>query len=257
MAKNFREISNQVRWEFLDLIEKGFKYHLGGTASCIDLMIVLFYGGFINLSKNNRSIFLLSKGHALGAFYSILINQKLVSKKKLIELKDKGELGGQLDIFKLPKFIDTNTGSLGHAIGVGIGHALSNKKKKIWIIIGDAEIDEGSIWEALFYISEKKIKNLVIIIDRNKISASVKIKKKEIFDSKFLEKLNFELSYINGHNHNEIKRCYDKVSKIRKSSIIIANTTKGKGLGIAENNLKYSHQSLPPKEILKIKKIYE
>lgn len=257
MAKNFREISNKIRWEFLDLIEKGFKYHLGGTASCIDLMTVLFYGGYINLSKNNRSIFLLSKGHALGAFYSILINQKLVSKNKLIKLKNKGELGGQLDIFKLPKFIDTNTGSLGHAIGVGIGHALSDYKKKVWIIIGDAEIDEGSIWEALFYISEKKIKNLVIIIDRNKISASVKIIRKEIFDSKFLEKLNFEISYINGHYHNEIKKCFDKVSKIRKSSIIIANTIKGKGLGIAENNLKYSHQSLQLKEILKVKKIYE
>ena len=154
MAKNFKEISNQVRWEFLDLIEKGFKYHLGGTATCIDLMTVLFYGGFINLSKNDRSIFLLSKGHALGAFYSILINQKLVSKKKLIKLKDKGELGGQLDIFKLPKFIDTNTGSLGHAIGVGIGHALSNKK--IWLLLVMLKLMKVQSGKLYFIFQRKK-----------------------------------------------------------------------------------------------------
>lgn len=257
MVKNFKKISNKIKWQFLDLVEKGFKYHLGGTASCLDLMTVLFYGGYINLSKNNRSVFLLSKGHALGALYSILINQKLVTKQKLINLKKRGEIGGQLDIFKLPKFIDTNTGSLGHAIGVGIGHALANIRKKVWVIIGDAEIDEGSVWEALFYISEKKINNIIIIIDRNKISASVKIDKKEIFDSKFLENLNLKIFYINGHKHKEIKNCYDRAIKLKKSSIIIADTIKGKGLGVAENNLEYSHQSLPINEIKRVKKIYE
>lgn len=257
MVKNFKKISNKIKWEFLDLVEKGFKYHLGGTASCLDLMTVLFYGKYINLLKKNRSVFLLSKGHALGAFYSILINQKLISKQKLINLKKRAEIGGQLDIFKLPKFIDTNTGSLGHAIGVGIGHALAKTKRKVWIMIGDAEIDEGSVWEALFYISEKKINNIIIIIDRNKVSASVKIEKKEIFDSKFLENLNLNVFYINGHNYNEIKNCYDKAIKLKKSSIIIADTIKGKGLGIAENNLEYSHQNLHKNEVKRVKQIYE
>ena len=77
--------------------------------------------------------------------------------------------GGQLDIFN-SKFVDWNTGSLGHALGVGIGLSIRNPKKKIWIVVGDAEFEEGSIWEALFYISEKKINNMIIIIDRNKMS---------------------------------------------------------------------------------------
>ena len=87
--------------------------------------------------------------------------------------------GGQLDIFN-SKFVDWNTGSLGHALGVGIGLSIRNPKK-IWIVVGDAEFEEGSIWEALFYISEKKINNMIIIIDRNKMSASSLIQKKRYF----------------------------------------------------------------------------
>lgn len=256
MAKNFEKISDKIRWRFLDLIQNKFKYHLGGTASCIDLMVVLFFGGFVNLSKKNRPIFLLSKGHALGGFYSILIEKKLISKNKLLKLNKEGNIGGQLDIFNFKKFVDTNTGSLGHAIGIGIGHALSNPKRKIWIIIGDAEIDEGSIWEALFFISENRINNLRIIIDRNKISASTNIEKKEIFDSKILEKLYFKLFYVNGHDHKKIFKCFNQTKSIKKSAIIIANTIKGKGFGIAENNINYSHQSLNQKEVLKLKNKY-
>lgn len=257
MEKNFKSISNKIRHSFLQLLKQGYKYHLGGTASCIDLLVVLFYGNYISLKKKNRSPFILSKGHALAALYLILIDQKHISKKKFDQLNFKGLIGGQLDIFNIKKYVDWNSGSLGHSIGVCIGFAIANPKKKIWTIVGDAEMDEGSVWEAIFFISEQKINNIIIIIDRNRISASSKIENKEIFDKKILNQLNLKVQKINGHNFKNILKSYNVAVKEKKSSIIIANTIKGKGFGVAENNIAYSHAQ-PKKELLQeLIKIYE
>ena len=257
MVKNFKLKSNEIKYQFLKLVNEGNKYHLGGSSSCLDLLTVLFFGKYINLKKKNRSPFILSKGHALGVLYSILLNQKIISKNKFNSLKKKGLLGGQIDIFNYPKFIDWNTGSLGHSIGVCIGFAIANPLKKVWTIIGDAEIDEGSIWEALFFISEKKINNIIIIVDRNRLSASSYIEKKEVLDKKILSELSISVMRIDGHNHKEINNCYNKAIKNKKSSLIIANTIKGKGLGVAENNIEYSHQSIKNEDLKKLIKDYE
>ena len=93
MEKNFKKISNKIRWGFLDLLSKGFKYHLGGTSSCIDLMVVLFYGNFIKLENKKRAKFILSKGHALGALHSILLNKNLITMNGLLKLKNSGKIG--------------------------------------------------------------------------------------------------------------------------------------------------------------------
>jgi transketolase len=257
MEKNFSKISNKIRLEFLKLLELGYKYHIGGTASCIDLLTVLFYGNFINLNQKNRSKFILSKGHALGGLHAIFLDKNITSKKKLEYMKKNGKIGGQLDIYIFKDYIDWNTGSLGHSIGVITGMAISNPNQKVWTIVGDAEMDEGSIWEAIFFISERKINNIIIVIDRNKISASAKIEKKEFLDKKILDKLNFNIYRINGHDHKEIYNTFKKFKNSSRSTIVIADTIKGKGFGIAENNLAYSHQSLDVKTLSNIKKKYE
>ena len=159
------------------------------------------------------------------------------------------KFGGQLDIYN-SKYVDWNTGSLGHSIGVATGLAIKNPEKKIFVIVGDAEFEEGSIWEAIFYISEKKIKNILIIIDRNRMSASSIIKNKEIFDKKIINQLYFDVVRINGHNYEKIYKSFKKFKKKDKSTIIIADTIKGKGFKIFENNKKYSHE-MPKNEILK------
>ena len=128
------------------MILEGNKYHIGGSLSCLDMMTCLFYSGVINLKNKNRNLFLLSKGHALGIFHAILLDQKLLSKNKYNLLTRTNKIGGQLDVINL-NYVDWNTGSLGHSIGVAIGLAISFTTKKIFTIIGDAEIDEGSVWE--------------------------------------------------------------------------------------------------------------
>lgn len=170
---------------------------------------------------------------------------------------EKGLIGGQLDVFNLNKYIDWNTGSLGHSIGVSTGFAIANLRKKVWTIVGDAEIDEGSVWEALFFISEKKINNIIIIIDRNRLSASSYIEYKEVLDTKMLNQLRFSISKIDGHNFKEIKKSFDKAIKNKKPSIIIANTIKGKGFGIAENSIEFSHKSLDENYLKKLINKYE
>ena len=257
MEKNFKILANKIRFQFLKLLGKGFKYHIGGTGSCIDLLVVLFFGNFINLKNRSRSNFILSKGHALGALHSILINKNLITEKKFKEMRIKGRIGGQLDIFNLKKYSDWNTGSLGHSLGVITGFAIAKPNKKMWTIVGDGEMDEGSVWESIFFISQKKIRNIIIIIDRNKISASVKINKKEIFDKKILDPLYLNVFRINGHNFREIFNSFKKATKSNKSSIIIADTIKGKGFGVAENNLQFSHQPLNLKIIQKLVNRYE
>lgn len=249
----------QLRLRFIKLLVDGFKFHIGGTLSCLDMMIVLFYSNFIKINSKNRDFFILSKGHALANFFLILMDKGIITEKNFISMYKRNQLGNQLDCFNL-KYVDWNTGSLGHSVGVSIGLSLANPKKKIWNIIGDAEFDEGSIWEALFYISEKKIKNIILIVDRNKMSASSFINYKEFFDKKVINNLNINKYLINGHDVNQINSIFKKVKKSNRSSIIIANTIKGNGIKEFENSLEFSH-GLPEKKILeliyeKYKKIY-
>ena len=177
------------------------------------------------------------------------MDKKLYSLKFLKQKFKNLKFGGQLDIYN-SKYVDWNTGSLGHSIGVATGLAIKNPKKKIFVIVGDAEFEEGSIWEAIFYISEKKIKNILIVIDRNRMSASSIIENKEIFDKKIINHLDFEVVKVNGHNYEKLYKSFKKFNKNTKSTIIIANTIKGRGFKIFENNKKYSHE-MPKKEILK------
>ncbi len=250
LKTKFLEKGKKLRKDFIKILLEGFKFHIGGTLSCLDICVVLFYGNFINLSdKKRRNIFILSKGHALACLLLTLIDKKLYSLKFLKKSHKNLNFGGQLDIYN-SKYVDWNTGSLGHSIGVATGLAIKNPKKKIFVIVGDAEFEEGSIWEAIFYISEKKIKNILIIIDRNKMSASSIIKNKEIFDKKIIDQLNFNVLKINGHNYAKLYKSLKKFKTNTKSTIIIANTIKGKGFKIFENSKKYSHE-MPQKEILK------
>lgn len=256
MVRNFSKFNflkkkiQKIRFDFLKLIYEGDKYHIGGSLSCLDILVCIFYLKIVNLKKKSRNLLILSKGHALGILYAILLDKKLIKKKKYNILLKKNKIGGQLDKFNV-QYVDWNTGSLGHSIGVCIGFALANPNKKIFTVIGDAEIDEGSVWEAMFFISEKKINNIHIIIDRNKLSASSFIEKKEVLDKKILNQLHFDIYKFNGHSIKKIYYYIKNIYKNNKSTITILNTIKGNGIKEFENNLKFSHGQ-PEKELLEL-----
>ncbi len=250
ITHKIKKKAEKIKKIFLKLILNGSKYHLGGSLSSLDLITTIVYGGFINVNKKNIKNFILSKGHALGILHAIMLEKNIIKNQSLINLKKKGKIGGQLDIYNFKKnYFEWNSGSLGHSIGIAIGMAIAEKKKRIITLIGDAEIDEGSVWEGLFFISDKKIKNLIIIVDRNNISASSIIEKKKNLDLNFLKKLDIPIREVNGHNISEIYKTLKEIHNSKKSAILIANTIKGNGIREIENNIKYSH-NLPKMSII-------
>ena len=246
-------ISKKLRLETLNMIEKKGNGHIGGTFSCIDILVSLYYGDILKINKNNftdnnRNRFILSKGHACLALYKILLDLKIINKKTYESYGENGGLGGQLDM-NVPG-VDWVTGSLGHAIGVSNGFALASKIDKLnfksYVLLGDAECDEGSIWESIMFAGSHKLNNLIVLVDRNRLSVTDTIDENSYFN-KFdvlLKSLGWNYYEINGHSIYQIVNSLKKANTSKKPVMILCNTIKGKGVSFMENNIKW-HHSLP------------
>jgi len=243
-------ISKRIKLAVLELAVSKGKGHLGGTFSCLDLLVALYYDNHLRIDSQNslsenRDRFILSKGHACLALYIILKDLGFLSTDELQSYGDNGGLGAQLDISL--KGIDWNTGSLGHALGVASGMALASKIDDrnffAWTMLGDAEMSEGSVWEAICYAGDKKINNLVCIVDRNRLSVTEILDNEGIFRNfeSTLINLGWNSVEINGHNFNEIAIAFRNAKVSERPTMILANTVKGKGVSFMENNLKWHH----------------
>ncbi len=262
--KNVELLKNKARWvrlQVLESINRAGKGHIGGTFSCVDILTALYYGKFISSAKSlkpNRDKFILSKGHACLGLYAILWDLRIISKKKYLSYGEDGGLGGQLDVGT--DGVDFNTGSLGHAIGVGCGMALASKKTKkknfVYVLLGDAELFEGSVWEAVIFASEVKINNLICIIDRNRFMVTDSIEDGSIYkDLKIkLIKFGWDFFEIDGHNIGEIINTLKKAKVSDKPVMIIANTIKGKGVSFMESSVGWYTQTPSGVEYLRAKK---
>jgi transketolase len=248
--KKLESISRHIRHYVLDETVKKKRGHLGGTFSCIELLVCLYYSEIFNFStkKKINDHFILSKGHACSALYWILKDKGFIDKKLFDSYALDGGLGAQLDINI--NGVDWNTGSLGHAIGVATGVALGDQlkkqRRKSIALIGDAECAEGSVWESLIYAGDKKIENLVIIVDRNRLSVTEELSDDSFFSSlpETLKSFGWAFNEIDGHNILEINNAYKKAHKLKKPYLIVANTIKGKGVSFMENKKNW-HHSLP------------
>jgi len=223
--------------------------HISTSFSCVEILASLYYTGFLNVNfknyKNkNRDFFILSKGHGAEILYAILCDLNFFSPNWLLKSYREGlcKLGGHADS-KVPG-IELSTGSLGHGLGFLGGIALSNKldnrKNKHVVLLGDAECTAGSVWEAAAFISKYKLNNIIAVVDLNKIGATD-------FTNKFTNNntiskkwLSFGWRVITVKNGNDIKSLISILKKINKSQkkplVILANTLKGKGARILENN---------------------
>lgn len=253
--------ASYVRIRALEDAVRGGKGHLGGSFSCVELLVYIYYSQFLNITPNtikdiNRDFFLMGKGHACLSLYPILYDLGFISKSRYLEYGKNGStLGGQLDT-TIPG-VEYNTGSLGHVLGIcsGIAKAsqIDGRNNKAIALVGDAECDEGSIWEAIFFAAENKLKNLVCIVDRNKLSVTKKIDSEIVFGN-FVQKMSlFEWNCysIDGHNFNEISNALSTVNTSTKPTMILANTIKGKGVSFMENDVKW-HHTMPSKKEIKI-----
>ena len=256
--KYLKQKANKVRLEVLKKVAATGKGHIGGTFSCTDILVALYYGKILRIDPNNpkwneRDRLILGKGHACLALYSILVDMGFFNKSKFEEFgKDGSFLSGQLNI-DTPG-VEFNTGSLGHAIGVCAGMALAakldNKKYRAFAIVGDGECDEGSIWESIMFASQNRLNNLIGIIDRNRLSVTDIIVEDDgagRLDEK-IRACGWRCEVINGHSFEELLNVFNKLENLDKPLMIIADTVKGRGVSFMENNVKWHQSGLTSEE---------
>ena len=236
--------------------------HLSTAFSSIEILTTLYFTKILdinykNYKKPNRNFFLLSKGHGETLLYAILVKKKIISDDLLQNHYRSGsnELGGHIDI-RTPG-IEITSGALGHGLSIGCGIALGQKlnksKKNVFVLLGDAECSEGSIWEAALYAKKYALDNLIAIVDDNKIGATNFTNQfTSVFplDRKF-KSFGWDVQNCDGHSIKEIynKLNQFKISKNKKPKILICNTTKGKGLSFLENDPSWHSRALSQNEI--------
>lgn len=234
-----------VRKNILTLAQKGGCF-IGSAFSCIEIIIYL-YEEFMKFNIHKpldpqRDFFFLSKGHAVPTLYSYFVEKDVLAYERL-----KNHQSVKDDIYLHPSphipGVEFHSGSLGHLLSVAVGSAINFKRKnlpnRVIIILGDGELNEGSIWEALLIASAQQLSNLIIIIDRNGFQANFKTE-----DLLPLEPLSDKLLAfgcnvlkVNGHDFKSLSVCFSQVeTSSKKPLIIIAKTVRGKGIPSLENN---------------------
>ena len=227
--------------------------HFGGALSIVDIVSVLFgYKLRLNNDPNwqERDRFILCKGHACLAYYAALCEVGYISKDELKTFeKDESDLLGH-PVLNKKLGIDFSNGSLGMGLSLGIGLSIAFKKKnkdnKVFVIIGDGECNEGSVWEAAMAASNFKLNNLYAIIDKNNFQQTGS--NKEIMNSENLSdkwsSFGWDVETVDGHNIDELLNYFSVENKSQKPKTLIANTIKGKGFSFSENNNNWHHAVL-------------
>ncbi|MBN2313791.1 MAG: transketolase, partial [Sedimentisphaerales bacterium] len=249
--------ANRIRRQVLQTVYETRKGHIGGTFSCTDIFVVLYYGGFLKIDPQNpewahRDRLVVGKGHACLALYNIFVDIGLLEASRLAEYgRDGGSLSGQLCI-DTPG-VEYNTGSLGHAIGVAAGMALAGKldgaEYKVFALVGDGECAEGSIWESAAFSSEYQLGNLIVIVDCNRLSVTDVVRENEDAErlrEKF-EAFGWDAVSVDGHSFQDLVDVFSRLDNRQRPLVVIANTVKGKGITFMENGVKW-HHSVPNRE---------
>ena len=236
------KIIKKIRTNILKSTFKAQSSHIGSCFSSVEILYALY---FLKLKK--KDTFILSKGHAALALYSVLLEKKILS-KSVFESFGKNNTKLMAHSSHFTKGIEFSTGSLGHGLPYAAGKALGEKinktKSKVFVLISDGELNEGTTWETLLFASSKSLNNLYVIIDYNKIQSIDFVKKVmnvEPLKKKF-SSFNCNVSLVNGHNIFEILKSFKK-KKNNKPNIIIANTIKGKGISFMENTILWHYRS--------------
>jgi transketolase len=244
-------LSKKIRKSILDLIYKTKGPHIGSAFSCVEILISL-YLRFLNVTPANtssaeRDRFIFSKGHASPALYAVLFECGFLNDDDLAGFAVNGGCLEQHPNKDIAKGIEVSTGSLGHGLSIGAGMALAAKrdglKYRICVLTSDGELNEGSAWEAVLFSAHQSLSNLLLVIDYNKMQALGALELAPL-KGKF-EAFGWACEEIDGHNFPAIIEVLDRVPfQPNKPSVIIAHTTKGKGVSFMENNL-YWHYSHP------------
>ena len=258
---SLEQIAREIRILTVKCIASLGSGHIGGSMSIVDVLTSLYYKE-MNVDPKNplmegRDRLVVSKGHAGPAVYATLAHKGYFPESELYTLNKYGtNLPSHCDMNKTPG-VDMTTGSLGQglscAIGLALGSKIKNDNATIYAIIGDGESQEGQIWEAAFFASHKKLDNLIVFLDYNKMQLDGTLE--EVNDSgnmydKF-KSFGFDTYSIDGHNIDEIIATIEKAKTVKgMPHMIVLNTIKGKGVSFAEAAKANSHSMPISKEAL-------
>ncbi|MEI7989540.1 MAG: transketolase [Chloroflexota bacterium] len=250
------KLSREIRRLTFEMVLRAGRGHLGGSFSCLEILVALYAGEIMRHDPKNptwekRDRFLLSKGHANNTLYVLLAYLGYYSMSELDTFMTDGSLLGMHLDQRLPG-IETVSGSLGHGLGLGAGLALAAKLDEkdylTFVLLGDGESQEGSVWEAGMFASTHQLNNLIAITDRNRLGSEDFTENTAGLDP--LEErwrtFGWEVVSINGHNFEEILNAFEGV-RIRKSPkplMVISNSIKAKGISSLENT-PHAHHTLP------------
>lgn len=245
------ELSRRIRIHVLDMVNNAQSSHVGASYSIVEILVTL-YSKILKIDPKNpkeitRDKFILSKAHGSCALYAVLAESSFFSLELLKKYYiDGGVLPGHLDKKSAPG-IEHSMGSLGHGLPFGVGLAYANKIDKnegqIYVLVGDGECNEGTIWESAMFAGHHKLNNLTVIVDYNKIQSFGyvdEIMNLEPFGQKWTS-FNWDVHEIDGHNFEQLITAFE--SKSTKPKVIIANTIKGKGVSFMENKLEWHYKS--------------
>ena len=253
--------ANRIRYSAMTMTNHASLGHTGGDLSSADILTSLYFGGVLRVDPANptwpgRDRFIMSKGHCSGAFYSTLAFRGFFPEALLSTFMDPlSKLNGHPDRNKLPG-VEANTGPLGHGLPIGVGVALAARMRRedwrVFVLVGDGELQEGSNWEAAMTAQHYGLENLVVIVDRNRIQQgdfTENISRMESLPERW-RAFGFGVDEIDGHDGEALLQRLNKLPiEPDKPSCIIAHTIKGKGVSFAENKPAW-HHGVPTKEQL-------
>jgi transketolase len=258
-----KEKAKWLRIELFKMLIKSKSGHIPSCFSMIEILVSLYYGGISNLNKlkyndEKRDRVLISKGHAAMALYPILADLGNYEKNELEKFTEVGGILGLYADFRVPG-IEGISGSLGHGVGMGAGFAydakINNEHFKTFVILGDGECYEGSIWESAIFAASKQLDNLIVFVDRN--SLCILGKTEELLELGDLKAkwntFGWESYEINGHDFEQIFQTFSEInnSTLKKPKVIICNTIKGKGVSFMEGKAEW-HNRVPSHELLQL-----
>lgn len=256
--KELKKLSFDLRQNVLDMIISGKGGHIGGDMSVLDVLITLYFRQ-MNVSPEtqddpDRDRFVMSKGHSVEALYAVLAARGFMDINEVIEKFSKfgsPYIGHPNN--KLPG-IEMNSGSLGHGLPVCVGMALagkmSGKSYRVYTVMGDGELAEGSVWEGAMSAGHYQLDNLCAVVDRNRLQISGSTE--DVMSQDDLEErfraFGWNVIQVNGNDIEELDRAFTEAKTVKgKPTLVIANTIKGFGSAVMENQAGWHHK-LPNEE---------
>lgn len=252
--KELEKLANENRKRIINMIYKAKSGHSGGSLSIID-MLTAIYEIDVNFNENPRSRVVLSKGHTVPAQYAILNSKGIIKDEEMSTLrKINSRLQGHPSIKDIPE-VDATTGLLGQGLSIAVGMAIAkrnnNDNHHVYAIVGDGEMQEGQIWEAMMQAAHYKLNNLILIIDYNKLSSYGDVNQSMNLEplKQKVEAFNFHTIEIDGNNMEQVVNAlYESYEVKDKPIAIICNTIKGKGVSFMENNPKWHNGEISDEE---------